>query len=159
MTAGRAAAAVVAAVEEKNRLQPAWNGRKTLSISYLPLIDQADFDHLLWACDLNFVRGEDSLVRALWAAKPFVWQIYPQQDDAHHAKLWAFLDWLQAPASLRRFHEVWNGIEAGLPALDSANWAACAGAAAQRLQSQDDLATQLLRFVLQHHRPHETAAG
>ncbi len=160
VTAGRATAAVAAAVEEKNRLQPLWNVRNTLSISYLALLDQTGFDHLLWACDLNFVRGEDSLVRALWAAKPFVWQLYPQHDNAHHAKLRAFLDWLQAPPSLRRFHEVWNGIETmGLPTLDGVNWAGCAHAAARRLQAQADLATQLLRFVRQHHRPHETAAG
>ena len=41
---------------------------------------------------LNAVRGEDSLVRALWAGQPFVWHIYPQDDGAHHAKLDAFLD-------------------------------------------------------------------
>jgi hypothetical protein len=35
---------------------------------------------LLWLCDLNFVRGEDSFVRAQWAARPLVWQIYPQQE-------------------------------------------------------------------------------
>ena len=50
------------------------------------------------------MRGEDSLVRALWAGKPFVWQIYPQDDGAHRAKLEAFLDWLQAPPSLRALH-------------------------------------------------------
>ncbi len=43
----------------------------------LPWLSQPDYDHLLWACDLNIVRGEDSLVRALWAGAPFVWQIYP----------------------------------------------------------------------------------
>jgi hypothetical protein len=59
---------------------------------------------MLWACDLNLVRGEDSLVRGLWAGKALVWHIYPQHDDAHHAKLQAFLDWLQGPASLRQFH-------------------------------------------------------
>ena len=73
-------------------------------ISYLPALTQIDYDHLLWACDLNFVRGEDSLVRALWAGRPFIWHIYPQDDGAHAAKLEAFLDWLQAPDSLRQFH-------------------------------------------------------
>ncbi len=65
---------------------------------------QPAFDEMLWASDLNLVRGEDSLVRALWAGQPLVWQIYLQHDDAHHAKLAAFLDWLQAPASPRRWH-------------------------------------------------------
>ncbi|MFC3217280.1 elongation factor P maturation arginine rhamnosyltransferase EarP [Comamonas sp. JC664] len=71
---------------------------------------QPEFDEMLWSCDLNFVRGEDSLVRALWAGQPFVWQIYPQGVNAHHAKLEAFLDWLDAPGSLRQAHAAWNGI-------------------------------------------------
>lgn len=114
----------------------------------LPALPQAEFDHLLWASDLNMVRGEDSLVRALWAGRPLVWHIYPQHDDAHHAKLEAFLDWLQAPASLRHFHRVWNGIESGpLPLPDLPAWAECVIAARDRLLTQDDLVTQLLRFV------------
>ncbi len=116
--------------------------------SALPHTDQAGFDAMLWACDLNLVRGEDSLVRALWAGQPLVWHIYPQDDCAHHAKLDAFLDWLQAPPSLRRFHRVWNGIETGeLPALDAATlrgWGACIAAARQRLLAQNDLCTHLL---------------
>lgn len=117
----------------------------------LPLLNQHEFDHLLWACDLNFVRGEDSLVRALWAGQPFVWQIYPQHDDAHHAKLAAFLGWLQAPASLWAFHLAWNGIGSqpavwpGPGELD--NWRACVQAARARLLAQPDLCTQLLGFV------------
>ncbi|MDB5732738.1 MAG: hypothetical protein JWQ03_2633 [Variovorax sp.] len=122
-----------------------------LRISYLPAVPQAEFDHLLWSADLNFVRGEDSLVRALWAGVPFVWQIYPQDDGAHHAKLEAFLDWLQAPPSLRRFHRLWNGIGTGaLPALDAetlADWGVAVRSARHRLYVQDDLITQLRRFV------------
>lgn len=62
-----------------------------VAIEAIPFLPQDDYDHLLRACDLNFVRGEDSFVRAQWAARPFVWQIYPQQDDAHLDKLEAFL--------------------------------------------------------------------
>jgi uncharacterized repeat protein (TIGR03837 family) len=109
---------------------------------------------MLWACDLNLVRGEDSLVRALWAGEAFVWQIYPQHDDAHHSKLYAFLDWLEAPPTLRRFHACWNGIagteSAPLQLPDAktlAEWRACTQAARARLLAQDDLVTQLLRFV------------
>lgn len=69
---------------------------KTLTLTPLPWLESEDFDHLLWACDLNFVRGEDSLVRALWAGVPLVWQLYPQHDGAHAAKLRAFWNWLQA---------------------------------------------------------------
>jgi uncharacterized repeat protein (TIGR03837 family) len=141
VTAGRAAAAVRAAWP-----QPGPAG-SALSITYLPLLTQADFDHLLWSCDLNFVRGEDSLVRALWAARPFVWQLYPQDDGVHHAKLAAFLDWLQPPPSWRAFHGFWNG-DAPQPApLCLADWSACAAQARERLLQQPDLVTELLRFA------------
>ena len=142
VTAGRATAAVKACLQ-----QSASGPGPMLSISYLPLLAQRDFDRLLWACDFNFVRGEDSLVRALWAGQPFAWQIYPQDDDAHHSKLHAFLSWLDAPPSLRRFHEAWNGIGAGLSLLDPQGWTACAIAARARLLAQHDLVTQLLSFV------------
>ena len=61
---------------------------QVLPFDFLP---QDDFDRLLWRCDINFVRGEDSFVRAQWAGKPFVWQIYPQAEQAHLEKLEAFL--------------------------------------------------------------------
>lgn len=65
--------------------------RGNLEVRVIPFVPQENYDHLLWACDINFVRGEDSFVRAQWAAKPFVWQIYPQQEEAHMKKLEAFL--------------------------------------------------------------------
>lgn len=134
VTPGRPLAAVQQALAGL-AMPPCW--------SALPYTSQDGFDEMLWACDLNFVRGEDSLVRALWAGQPLVWHIYPQDDDAHHAKLEAFLDWLQAPESLRRFHRVWNGLESSeLPALDGAtlqHWQACVSAARQTLLAQADL--------------------
>ncbi len=119
--------------------------------SALPYTDQEGFDEMLWACDLNFVRGEDSLVRAIWAGQPFIWHIYPQDDNAHHAKLDAFLDALKAPASLRAAHHSWNGIgTVPWPALDDAmlaEWAACTQAARKVWWAHDDLQCQLSRFV------------
>ena len=141
-------------------------GRAAQAVAVLPLpvpaagyrlhalkpMPQREFDHLLWACDLNLVRGEDSLVRALWAGQPFVWQIYPQHDNAHHAKLGAFLDWLDAPASLRRFHQQWNGIGSekgavwpGWTVVDG--WRHCVQQARARLMTQPHLSQQLLGFV------------
>ncbi|GKT22802.1 elongation factor P maturation arginine rhamnosyltransferase EarP [Acidovorax sp. SUPP3334] len=153
VTPGRAAAAV-RALENVSPIDLQRNeyAGTLLSISYLTPCPQPAFDEMLWACDLNCVRGEDSLVRALWAGQPLVWHIYPQDDDSHHAKLQAFLDWLQAPPSLRRFHAIWNGIERGgpLPALDTATlqeWCETVQAARARLLAQDDLLTQLLGFV------------
>lgn len=63
-----------------------------LTIHVLPMTDQTQFDRLLWSCDLNIVRGEDSFLRAQWAAKPFIWHIYPQEDDYHLVKLQAFVN-------------------------------------------------------------------
>jgi len=154
VTSGRSAVAVAACMQSKNRAQPRWNQAQALSCFYLPTLTQSDFDHLLWACDLNFVRGEDSLVRALWAGKPFIWQIYPQHDNAHHRKLESFLKVLDAPASLRDFHRVWNGVigSAGpdptaLPALALPSWQQTLQQARRGLLQQDDLTTQLMRFV------------
>ncbi len=86
-----------------------------LTVHALPFVRQEDYDLLLWSCDLNFVRGEDSFTRALWAGRPLVWHIYPQADDAHLPKLAAFLDLYcaQLPpataATLRTFWMCWNG--------------------------------------------------
>ena len=56
-------------------LQPgtSWQ-RGALTLHVLPMLDQDAYDRLLWACDLNFVRGEDSFTRAQFAARPLVWQ-------------------------------------------------------------------------------------
>lgn len=148
VTPGRATDAVRALIDNETRRQPLWNQRATLSISYLPAFSQMEFDHLLWASDFNFVRGEDSLVRALWAGKPFVWQIYPQHDDAHHSKLEAFLDAINAPATLRAFHRSWNGVDKKpLGELELATWGQTARDARSRLMQQTDLCSQLLEFV------------
>ncbi|HLD10261.1 MAG TPA: elongation factor P maturation arginine rhamnosyltransferase EarP, partial [Methylophilaceae bacterium] len=85
-----------------------------LTLQALPFLSQDDYDHLLWACDINFVRGEDSWVRALWAAKSFVWQPYWQEQDVHLNKLQAFLEFYSdgLPASaaeaLRQAHINWS---------------------------------------------------
>jgi uncharacterized repeat protein (TIGR03837 family) len=63
-----------------------------LNLISMPFIPQDDYDWLLAHCDFNIVRGEDSFIRAQLAGKPFIWNIYPQDDGAHHAKLKAFLD-------------------------------------------------------------------
>jgi uncharacterized repeat protein (TIGR03837 family) len=147
VTAGRAASAVGRWLDEREQAQPGWLAASKLTVHWLPLLSQQDFDHLLWSCDLNFVRGEDSLVRALWAGRAFVWQAYPQHDGAHHAKLAAFLDWLQAPPSWRAFHEFWNGGTSQAAPLAVPDWAAAAQAARERLLEQPDLACRLLAFV------------
>jgi uncharacterized repeat protein (TIGR03837 family) len=152
VTPGRARAAVRAGTASMDLLDPGWNQGSALSVFYLPQLSQHDFDHLLWASDVNFVRGEDSLVRALWAGKPLVWHIYPQHDGVHAHKLEAFLNWLQAPASLRAFHRRWNGLEtlaedAQDAPFEPERWQDCVAQARAKLLSQEDLGTQLLNFI------------
>ena len=97
---------------------PFVRGRLSLhSIHFLP---QDGYDRLLWACAVNFVRGEDSFVRAQWASRAFAWHVYPQAESAHWRKHDAFLDRYVAglaegpEAALRRFWRAWNGApEAG----------------------------------------------
>ena len=154
VAAGRATAAVKALTTAQNTqeigLKRNEYGRNLLSISYLPQLTQTDFDHLLWASDMNFVRGEDSMVRAIWAAKPFVWQIYPQDDGAHAAKLEAALDMLAAPEAWRTFHRVWNGLANQLlPSLtDLPAWQGATRQALSRLAEQRDLTTGLIEYAL-----------
>jgi uncharacterized repeat protein (TIGR03837 family) len=147
---GRPSAAVAAATQA---LHMPSTGTGQLHISQLPYFSQTEFDHLLWACDLNFVRGEDSLVRALWAGKPFVWHIYPQDDLAHHDKLQAFCQALQMPPDLQQFHAIWNGLEPGplqpFSRSNLENWLLWSQKVRQVLQVQSDLSSQLIGFVAQ----------
>ncbi|MGV3741583.1 MAG: elongation factor P maturation arginine rhamnosyltransferase EarP [Burkholderiaceae bacterium] len=84
--------------------------RGALTVRVLPFVPQADYDKLLWSCDFNFVRGEDSFVRAQWAERPFVWHIYPQDKNLHLVKLSAFLKrYASHAASLGNFSMRWNG--------------------------------------------------
>jgi len=89
--------------------------RGALRVQILPFIDQADYDRLLWACDINFVRGEDSCVRALWAGKPFIWHIYPQDNLVHLEKLRALSHLMTADLpkeiadSIENSWLAWNG--------------------------------------------------
>lgn len=101
--------------------------RGALEVRVLSFVSQDDYDRLLWACDLNFVRGEDSCVRAQWAARPLVWQAYPQAEAAHHDKLDALLAiYTESLASgaaqvLTDTWQHWNGVP-GAPDM-AACWA------------------------------------
>ena len=131
--------------------------RGGLRIQVLPFVRQEDYDLLLWSCDFNAVRGEDSFVRAQWAGRPFVWHIYEQEEGIHLEKLEAFLalytaemdEVLKAP--LVAFWHAWNGegelaatwltLEAQLP--QCAAWAERWSLANGR---KTDLAAGLVRF-------------
>jgi uncharacterized repeat protein (TIGR03837 family) len=130
-------------------------GRGRLRLQEFRFLPQEEYDRLLWACDCNFVRGEDSFVRAQWAGKPFVWHIYPQQEGAHGPKLEAFLDLYCAglapdvEAGLRAFWQAWNR-------GDAADWNGFWRYRAElqqhthgwvaRLKAQTDLASNMVKL-------------
>jgi uncharacterized repeat protein (TIGR03837 family) len=128
--------------------------RGALRAVALRLLSQNDFDCLLWACDLNFVRGEDSFVRAQWAGKPFVWHIYPQTDGAHEAKLNSFTDRFLSGADatlasdVRNLWRAWNGLsDRPIGTVTMPLWRRHCEAWRAGLLTQPDLALQLLSFV------------
>lgn len=119
-----------------------------LNWTLLPFLPQTEFDHLLWACDVNMVRGEDSWLRAIWAGKPFVWQIYEQDDAAHHEKLRAFMQRAALPAALENIYRWWNGLGSDAPDWSALVQAGCAfDQLRQDLLTQDDLSEHILRWV------------
>ena len=131
--------------------------RGALELRVLPFVAQEDFDRILWSSEMNFVRGEDSFVRAQWAERPFVWHIYQQEEEAHLAKLDAFLDRFtvglseEAATSCRALHHAWNDgcVSASvwqtwmsvLPEMHrhATNWA-------NRLKKKQDLCSSLVHF-------------
>ena len=125
-----------------------------LRAQVLPWFDHAGYDCLLRACDLNFARGEDSIVRAMWAGVPFVWQIYAQADGVHVAKLDALLERMtagSAPAlatALRQLWRAWNGLGPWPTALpDAPGWQALCSVWHDQLANQSDLTSQLIGFA------------
>lgn len=134
-----------------------------LTIDYHPFVPQRDFDRVLAEHDLLFVRGEDSFVRAQLAGKPLIWHIYPQENQAHLAKLTAFYTLYLNASSLSprqqalflEFVMAWNGINHGsscadlwpeirqmLPDLQKS-----AQAWQEKLLAQSDLVSQLQAFI------------
>jgi uncharacterized repeat protein (TIGR03837 family) len=131
---------------------------RTLTLHPVAFLDQPGYDRLLWACDMNFVRGEDSFVRAQLAARPFAWNIYAQAGDAHRVKLEAFLARYAAElpprtaAAVQGFMRVWNGagdVAAAWEAFAAARPGLTAPAAAwaDRLANRPRLAGSLVRFA------------
>jgi uncharacterized repeat protein (TIGR03837 family) len=133
---------------------------EALTLHVLPFLSQEEYEKILWACDINFVRGEDSWIRAIWAGKPFIWQPYIQSENTHLVKLEAFLDiYAQETtpalkACLKNAHYAWSATPqeasptqcwqdffAALPMLKQ-----YAQTRSQALAEQADLASKLVIF-------------
>ncbi|WP_323150965.1 elongation factor P maturation arginine rhamnosyltransferase EarP [Pseudomonas glycinae] len=90
--------------------------RQSLTVQVLPFVRQDQYDQLLWCCDFNAVRGEDSFVRAQWAGRPMLWHIYQQDEDIHLDKLDAFLALYTnrlSPAAAEVMNGLWRAWSAG----------------------------------------------
>ncbi|MFJ4588296.1 elongation factor P maturation arginine rhamnosyltransferase EarP [Pseudomonas moraviensis] len=133
--------------------------RESLTVQVLPFVRQDQYDHLLWCCDFNAVRGEDSFVRAQWAGRPMLWHIYQQDDDIHLDKLDAFLALYTqglSPAAAEAMNGLWRAWSAGQPIGEHwlrvrKHWPELEGNAEawcleQALQA--DLATALVQFYV-----------
>jgi uncharacterized repeat protein (TIGR03837 family) len=119
--------------------------RGSLTVCVLPFMAQQEYDHLLSLCDFNFVRGEDSFVRAQ----------FPQSEEAHLEKLEAFLDLYCSDSAeegaLKAFwrgwnqgedcRELWHYLRPQLPSLQiqARRWQ-------QQLAEKPDLVANLLAF-------------
>ena len=133
--------------------------QSSLTVEILPFLSQDDYDQLLRDCDLNFVRGEDSWIRAIWAGKPFIWQPYFQEENTHMIKLNAFLNLFYANYEQKQMiceaHRYWSAgqespdvfnalISTTINALDTLQIYTLLQA--KNLAKQPDLASQLVKF-------------
>ena len=88
-----------------------------LFVRELPFLSQEEWDKNLYAQDILFVRGEDSLSRACLSGKPFVWQAYLQDDNYQLVKVRALLERMRPHfdagdfAALENFWLLYNGAE------------------------------------------------
>ncbi len=130
-------------------------------VHQMPFVDQRAFDRLLWSSDLNCVRGEDSLVRGLWAGKPLIWQIYAQQENAHMIKLQAWLDKSPFEAAVQHAMKQWNtadgdafgqALQAAMRPDDWAQWQSHSALWCAQLAQYPDLAQSLIDFCAQQQR-------
>ncbi len=77
-----------------------------LTVRVLPMVSQDEYDSYLIDSKLNLVRGEDSIVRAMLTGNPFLWHIYPQEEDAHKDKIEALFDRMSEVCSSKKDVEI-----------------------------------------------------
>ncbi|PHY07554.1 MAG: elongation factor P maturation arginine rhamnosyltransferase EarP [Alcaligenaceae bacterium] len=130
---------------------------KQVYIERIPFVSQPEYDQLLWMADLNFVRGEDSVVRGLWTGRPLVWQIYPQTEGTHLIKLEAWLEMSGLAQEVKTLLRSWNTDPSGAADLSPqlshalsqeayAQWSSHALALSHTLAQEIDFAQALHDF-------------
>lgn len=153
---GRVSHAVYAWLGQELKLGESFT-KDSLTVSALPFMSQSLYDQLLATCQLNFVRGEESFVRAQMLGLPMIWHIYQQQDDVHLDKLSAFLQVYLADCDeasklfIRQAFLTWN-----TPSLSNewaglfnhlASWQTHAKAWQLKQRGYGSLAENLVKFV------------
>jgi len=131
-----------------------------VTVQCLPFLSQDAYDQLLSYCDLNFVRGEDSWIRAIWAGQPFIWQPYWQTDETHLHKLSAFLKTYAQSSkashsltnTVNTAHAAWSdtaNTKINVPQVleDLPEWKAFSAQSRAFFLQQTDLATQLIELL------------
>lgn len=132
--------------------------RQQAEFIIIPFLSQADYDRLLYLCDFNFVRGEDSWIRAIWAGKPMIWLPYQQSEETHLVKLKAFMQHYlaqaEAPLSAVIQHAMQAWAQASWQATDWESLLFVLPQFRQHAQAfklhqsqQADLATNLVIFI------------
>lgn len=64
------------------------------NIFIMPFFELDDYNNFLHICDINIVRGENSLVSSLLTWNVTLWDIYKENNDAHIYKIDDFIDFL-----------------------------------------------------------------
>ncbi|WBF65707.1 MAG: elongation factor P maturation arginine rhamnosyltransferase EarP [Candidatus Kinetoplastibacterium crithidii] len=130
-----------------------------IKIIKIPFVNQNDFDKLLWSMDINFVRGEDSFIRAIWSGRPLVWNIYKQKDNIHINKLDCWIDIYNPPSSVKQLIYSWNQnnsnplIKSVQESFSDQNWIKWQEHAknwSDNQSQQSSLSYRLLKFCTKH---------
>ena len=113
-----------------------------LLIERVPFLPQTEYDKVLWTADLNFVRGEDSIVRGIWAGKPLIWQIYPQTENTHLVKLRAWFAQTGLPEDICNVMMSWNPESAQIGSAAAEDCTAFGSALQRQLKPENFYAWQ-----------------
>ena len=129
-----------------------------LTVRVLPMVSQDEYDSYLIDSKLNLVRGEDSIVRAMLTGNPFLWHIYPQEEDAHKDKIEALFDRMSEVCSSKKDVEIlrqltlsYNGFSDYLDSFDLLgfyeNWKKLSKEWSEHLISLGSLTDNLITFL------------
>ncbi|MGE4444151.1 MAG: elongation factor P maturation arginine rhamnosyltransferase EarP [Candidatus Altimarinota bacterium] len=83
------------------------------NIINMPFLNILEYEKLLHICQYNIVRGENSLVAAIGAKKPFLWDIYKEHNEAHKYKIEDFISFLRQFGEHKEYFEIFRIFNSG----------------------------------------------